>query len=60
MPFDTETLDRKNNEYTFINNFYPYMAFDEHNYISFAKAQLRLCKKMGYTYYSQDSYVLRQ
>ena len=28
MPFDTETLDRKNDEFTFINNFYPYMAIN--------------------------------
>ena len=33
MPFDTETLDGMNNEYTFINNSYPYMALNEHNYI---------------------------
>ena len=26
MPFDTETLEGRNNEYTFINNSYPYMA----------------------------------
>ena len=28
MPFDTETLDGKNDEYTFINNLYPYMAIN--------------------------------
>ena len=33
MPFDTETLDGKNNEYSFINNSYPYMALNERNYI---------------------------
>ena len=33
MPFDTETLEGRNNEYTFINNSYPYMAINEHNYI---------------------------
>ena len=33
MPFDTEMLDGRNNEYTFINNSYPYMALNEHNYI---------------------------
>ena len=60
MPFDTETLDGKNNEYTFINNSYPYMALNEHNYIPLTEAQLRLCNKMGSTYYCQDSYVLRQ
>ena len=60
MLFDTETLDGKNNEYTFINNSYPYMVLNEHNYILLTKAQLRLCNKMGSTYYCQDSYVLRQ
>ena len=33
MPFDTETLDGDNDEYTFINNSYPYMAINKENYI---------------------------
>ena len=60
MPFDTETLDGKNNEYTFINNSYPYMALNEHNYIPLTERQLRMCDKMGSTYYCQNSYVLCQ
>ena len=60
MPFDTETLEGRNNEYTFINNSYPYMALNEHNYIPLTEPQLRLCDKMGSTHYCQDSYVLRQ
>ena len=60
MPFDTETLDGRNNEYTFINNSYPYMALNEHNYIPLTETQLRMCDKMGSTYYCQNSYVLRQ
>ena len=60
MPFDTETLDGKNNEYTFINNSYPYMALNEHNYIPLTETQLRMCDKMGPTYYCQNSYVLHQ
>ena len=60
MPFDTETLEGRNNEYTFINNSYPYMALNEHNYILLTETQLRMCDKMGSTYYCQDSYVLRQ
>ena len=60
MPFDTETLDGRNNEYTFINNSYPYMALNEHNYIPLTETQLRMCDKMGPTYYCQNSYVLRQ
>ena len=60
MPFDTETLEGQNNEYTFINKSYPYMALNEHNYIPLTEPQLRLCDKMGSTYYCQDSYVLRQ
>ena len=60
MPFDTETLEGKNNEYTFINNSYPYMALNEHNYIPLTETQLRMCDKMGSTYYCQNSYVLRQ
>ena len=60
MPFDTETLDVRNNEYTFINNSYPYMALNEHNYIPLTETQLRMCDKMGPTYYCQNSYVLRQ
>ena len=40
MPFDTETLEGRNNEYTFINNSYPYMALNEHNYIPLTKPQL--------------------
>ena len=51
MPFDTETLEGKNNEYTFINNSYPYMALNEHNYIPLTETQLRMCDKMGSTYY---------
>ena len=60
MPFDTETLDGRNNEYTFINNSYPYMALNEHNYIPLTETQLRMCDKMGPTYYCQNSYVLHQ
>ena len=60
MPFDTETLDGKNNEYTFINNSYPYMVLNEHNYIPLTETQLRMCDKMGSTYYCQNSYVLHQ
>ena len=60
MPFDMETLEGKNNEYTFINNSYPYMALNEHNYIPLTETQLRMCDKMGSTYYCQNSYVLCQ
>ena len=60
MPFDTDTLEGKNNEYTFINNSYPYMALNEHNYIPLTDTQLRMCDKMGSTYYCQNSYVLHQ
>ena len=60
MPFDMETLDGRNNEYTFINNSYPYMALNEHNYIPLTETQLRMCDKMGPTYYCQNLYVLRQ
>ena len=60
MPFDTETLEGKNNEYTFFNNSYPYMALNGHNYIPLTETQLRMCDKMGSTYYCQNSYLLRQ
>ena len=60
MPFDTEMLDGKNNEFAFINNSYPYMALNEHNYIPLTETQLRMCDKMGSTYYCQNSYVLCQ
>ena len=60
MLFDTKTLDGKNNEYTFINNSYPYMALNEHNYILLTEVQLRLCNRIGSTYYCQGSYVLQQ
>ena len=59
MPFDTETLDRKNDEFTFINNSYPYMAINKENYIPLDERQLRLCNKMGATYYCENLYVLR-
>ena len=59
MPFDTETLEDRNNEYTFINNSYPYMALNEHNCIPLTEPQLRICDKMGSTYNCQDSYMLR-
>ena len=58
MPFDTDTLEGRNNEYMFINNSYPYMALNEHNYIPLTELQLRMCDKMGSTYYCQDSYML--
>ena len=58
MPLDTETLDGKNDEYTFINNSYPYMAINQENYILLDERQLRLCNKMGATYYCENSYVL--
>ena len=60
MPFDTETLDRKNDEFTFINSSYPYMAINRENYIPLDERQLHLCNKMGATYYCENSYVLRQ
>ena len=60
MPFDTDTLDWINNEYTYINNLYLYMALNEHNYIPLTEPQLRMCSKMGSTYYCQDLYVLCQ
>ena len=53
MPFDTDMLEGKNNEYTFINNSYPYMALNQHNYIPLTEPQLRMCDKMGLTYYCQ-------
>ena len=59
MPFDTETLDGKNDEYTLINNSYPYMAINDQNYIPLNEQQLRLCNRMGATYYCENSYVLR-
>ena len=60
MPFDTEMLEGKNNEYTFINNSYPYMALNEHNYIPLTETQLRMCDKMASTYYCQNTYMLQQ
>ena len=60
MPFDTAMLEGKNSEYTFINNSYPYMALNEHNYIPLTETQLRMCEKIGSTYYCQNSYELRQ
>ena len=60
MPFGMEMLEDKNNEYTFINNSYPYMALNEHNYIPLTETQLRMYDKMGSTYYCQNSYVLQQ
>ena len=36
------------------------MALNEHNYIPLMEPQLRMCDKMGSTYYCQNSYVLRQ
>ena len=59
-PLDTKTLEGMNNEYTFINNSYPYMALNQHIYIPLTETQLRMCDKMGPTYYCQGSYVLRQ
>ena len=47
VPRYTETLDGMNNEYTFINNSYPYMALNEHNYIPLTETQLRMCDKNG-------------
>ena len=58
MPFDTETLDGDNDEYTFINNSYLYMAINKDNYIPLDERQLRLCNKIGATYYCENSYVL--
>ena len=36
------------------------MTLNEHNYIPLTQPQLRMCDKMGSTYYCQDSYMLRQ
>ena len=58
MSFVTKTLDGKNDEYTFINNCYPYMAINQENYIPLDERQLRLGNKMGATYYCENSYVL--
>ena len=59
MPFDTETLDGKNDKVTFINNSYPYMTINKENYIPLDERHLCLCNKMGATYYCENSYVLR-
>ena len=40
MPFDTKTVDGKNDEYTFINNLYPYMAINQKNCIPLDERQL--------------------
>ena len=37
MSFDSKTLDGKNEEYTFNNNSYPYMAINQENYIPLDK-----------------------
>ena len=60
MLFDTENLDGENDEYMFINNSYPYMAINEQNYIPLDERQLRLCNKMGATYYCENLYILCQ
>ena len=36
------------------------MALNEHNYIPLTETQLRMCDKMGPTYYCQNLYVLCQ
>ena len=54
MPFDMEMLDGDNDEYTFINNSYPYMTINNQNYILLDERQLRLCNKMGVTYYCEN------
>ena len=36
------------------------MALNEHNYIPLTETQLRMCDKMGSTYYCQNSYILHQ
>ena len=59
MPFDTETLNEKNDEFTFINNSYPYMAINKENYIPLDERQLHLSNKMGATYHCENSYILR-
>ena len=48
MPFDTETLEGKNNEYTFINNSYPYMALNVKTHMCYAKEH-NTCVNQPYT-----------
>ena len=59
VPFDTATLEGRRSEYTILNNTFPYMAISISNYIPMNEQQLRLCNKIGATYYCEHSYVLR-
>ena len=59
VPYDAETYNGQNSQYTLIDIEFPYIAIGPDNYIPLSETQLRLCWKLGYTYYCENSYLLR-
>ena len=59
VPYDAETYSGEQSQYTLVDIEFPYMATTPDNYIPLTEQQLRLCWKIGYTYYCENSYLLR-
>ena len=59
VPMDDATYQGKNNEYTWINVNHPYLATTSKTYIPLTEQQLRLCTKLGPTYYCENAHLIR-
>ena len=59
VPMDDKTYVGENNEYTLIEVKHPYMATTPHAYIPLNEQQLRLCTRLGPTYYCENAHLLR-
>ena len=59
VPLDPETYTGKKREYTQIILETEYIALTDNNYVPLMQAQISLCAKIGYTYYSDYAHLLK-
>ncbi len=59
VPLDEQTYIGKNNQYTLIQQEFEYIAMNSDNYVPMSQQQLRLCMRIGFTYYCENTHLLR-
>ena len=60
IPLVAETYLGEKREYTQIIPETKYIALTNNNYVPLTQAQISLCAKIGYTYYSEYAYLLEK
>ena len=60
IPLDAETYLGEKREYTQIILETEYIALTDNNYVPLTQAQISLCAKIGYTYYSEYAHFLKK